>query len=45
MIYIDWLIENHYNAKIPEYSIHSENPVGRENIISKMESWKRSQEL
>lgn len=27
---------------IPEYVVHSANPVGRLNIISFMESWKKS---
>lgn len=26
----------------PDYQVHSANPVGRENIISFLESWKRS---
>jgi len=28
--------------KIPKYVVHSENPVGAKNIISFMESWKKS---
>lgn len=28
--------------KVPEYQVHSANPVGKENIIGFMESWKRS---
>ena len=28
--------------ELPEYQIHSANPIGKENIISFMESWKRS---
>lgn len=25
----------------PEYHVHSDNPCGRDNIVSKMESWKK----
>jgi len=28
--------------KIPEYQVHSANPVGTQNIISFMESWKKA---
>ena len=36
---IDWCIENDY--KVPDYTIHSANPVGRKNIESVFESyWK-----
>lgn len=27
---------------IPEYQVHSANPVGARNIVSYMESWKKS---
>lgn len=42
--YIHWLIEHHYNALIPQYQIHSANPIGAMNIRSLMESWKKSLE-
>lgn len=29
----------------PTYVVHSANPVGRDNIISFMESWKKSMQL
>lgn len=32
-------------AQVPGYAIHSANPVGRKNIVSFMESWKKSLEL
>lgn len=32
------------DGPVPEYQVHSSNPVGRENIISFMDSWKRSLE-
>lgn len=44
MYYLDWLIEMYYEADVG-YSIHSSNPNGRLNIISKMESWKKSKTL
>lgn len=28
--------------RIPEYVVHSSNPVGKMNIVSFMESWKKS---
>lgn len=31
--------------KIPKYIVHSANPVGSKNIISFMESWKKSARL
>lgn len=30
---------------IPEYCVHSANPIGSQNIIAFMESWKKSQTL
>lgn len=35
-----YLYNNGYD--IPEYQVHSENPQGAANIISYMESWKKS---
>ncbi len=34
----DW---NNKEQKFPEYVVHSANPVGKLNIISFMESWKK----
>lgn len=44
MIVINHLTNNYYDAEI-DYEVHSKNPIGRLNIISKMDSWKRSQSL
>ena len=44
MTIINYLIDNHYDHDII-YQVHSQNPIGRANIISKMESWKRSRAL
>ncbi len=41
---INYLTLHHYNTTI-EYDVHSRNGPGSANIISKMESWKRSKEL
>lgn len=43
--FIDYMIEHHYNDEVPAYQVHSQNPEGAKNIISKMESWKKSQSL
>lgn len=45
MVYINWLTDHLYDSVVPEYAVHSANPVGRDNIISKMNSWKRSQSI
>jgi hypothetical protein len=45
IVYIRWLIENLYDSDIPGYEVHSENPVGRMNIVSLMDSWKKSRSL
>jgi hypothetical protein len=39
-----WLVEKCLNENIdfPEYQVHSKNTVGKENIISYIESFKRS---
>ena len=44
MIFLKWLSRTYWDgeAAIPEYTVHSANPVGRNNIQSYMESWKRS---
>ena len=44
MIFLKWLSENYYD-QIPGYIVHSANPVGKNNIISYMESWRKSFEL
>jgi len=45
ILFVNWLIAIHYEATIPDYQVHSANPVGKANIISKMESWRKSQKL
>jgi hypothetical protein len=41
MDFLKWL-SNNYTDSPPKYDVHSANPIGRENIISFMESWNRS---
>lgn len=45
MVFLSWLIEHHYDDRIPDYDVHSANPIGRANIISKLESWRKSRSL
>lgn len=42
MHFLHWLAENYYEEGPPEYSIHSANPVGRQNMDSFLKSWKKS---
>jgi len=34
-----------YDLELPEYFIHSFNPIGKKNIISLLESYKKSQNI
>lgn len=47
MTFLKWLAFTFWKGKepIPEYAVHSANIVGKKNIISFMESWKRSVNL
>ncbi len=46
--FIHWMVESSLDERIkgdvPEYSIHSANPVGVQNIKSKMDTWKKIKE-
>lgn len=51
MEFLKWLepychawIDDDDNPYPPDYRIHSANPVGQQNIVSFMESWKKSLE-
>lgn len=49
MQFLKWLTEEWLDGKfgdcsIPDYQIHSANPVGSANIKSWMETWKKSQQ-
>ena len=39
-----WLVEycERYKVSLPQYQVHSMNPVGKENIISLLENYKKS---
>ena len=44
MIFLKHLVYEHWDGTTlpPDYVVHSANPVGAKNIVSFMESWKRS---
>ena len=45
MMFLKWLAYEFFDEarhRVPGYQVHSANPVGSENIVSFMESWKRS---
>jgi len=44
LVFLHWL-EKSFPDTPPEYQIHSANPVGRERIVSFLESWKKSLQL
>lgn len=47
--FILWLVNANLDERIkgsvPNYSVHSDNPAGRNNIESKMNSWKKISQL
>lgn len=45
MVFLRMLVNLWQGQPIPDYMIHSANPVGSMNIHSFMESWKRSTTL
>lgn len=47
MTFLKWIANDYKKGRcIPfGYIVHSENPVGKNNIISFMESWKKSQNI
>lgn len=42
MVFLKGLYAMFPTGPIPDYWVHSANPVGKENIISYLESWKKS---
>jgi hypothetical protein len=44
MVFLRWLSNEYYDAEI-DYCIHSANPIGSANLVSVMESWKKSKSL
>ncbi len=43
MVFLKWLTANSYGPP-KDYQVHSANPIGRDNIISFIESWKKIME-
>ena len=42
MEFLRWYAHNHYETGVPDYQVHSANPVGQLNIVAFLESWQRS---
>lgn len=42
MKFLKWYVYDYGALVVPSYTVHSQNPIGRANIISFMESWKKS---
>jgi hypothetical protein len=40
--FVTWMSNSYYSYPVPDYQIHSANPVGGANIRSKMETWRKS---
>lgn len=49
MVFLRWFVREYCDlfpkTKPFEYAVHSANPVGAKNIVSFMESWRKSLEL
>jgi hypothetical protein len=41
MDFLKWLVEKYPDGPVPEYDVHSANPIGKLNIHSFLKSWKR----
>lgn len=42
MAFLRWLSNTYPDGPVPEYRVHSQNPNGIMNVISYLDSWKRS---
>ena len=44
MTFLHWLADEYWTEddSIPDFSVHSANPIGKQNIESFMKSWKRA---
>jgi len=40
--FLNKLVELYPNGPVPEYQVHSQNPIGVKNIVAFMYSWKKS---
>lgn len=45
MEFLSWLFEQFPDQAPPTFEVHSQNPVGKQNIISYLSSWKRAHSL
>lgn len=47
IVFLKWLAYEYWDGKspIPDYRIHSANPIGQKNIESFMRSWRKSLDL
>lgn len=45
IVFLRWLTEHYFDLNIPEYVVHSANPIGKDNLISIMNSWKKAKEI
>lgn len=44
MEFVAWLSNHRFDEGPPPYTVHSQNPVGRDNLISFLESWRKARE-
>ncbi len=42
MTFLKWLVDEFPDGPVPEWDVHSQNPIGKQNINSFLDSWKRS---
>lgn len=42
MQFLHWLTDNYFDNGPPTFVVHSANPIGRDNMISYLESWRKA---
>ena len=42
--FVKWLCFEYQATSVPEFSVHSANPIGKENLTAFLNSWKKSLE-
>ena len=42
MDFLVWLYQEHPDGPVPQFQVHSKNPIGTANIISYLRSWEAS---
>lgn len=45
MDFLKWLFEQFPDEAPPTFEIHSKNPIGRQNIVSFLNSWRKAYEM